>query len=136
MVLGGAACTSKHCDGGAITCAENANQCGTVPGCRRAPGCQYKFGGVDGICRKETNEQMCQAVTSSDCAWSETLCESACFAIFDPASCAAFDPGKTFPCTWSDCSGVPDKPFCADYPVDQCPVGLGCQIVESDPVGT
>jgi len=136
MALCAAACTSKHCTGEPITCVVNANQCGSVPGCRNAPGCQYKFGGIDGMCHKQTNEQACQAVTSSDCAWSDNQCESACFTITDPASCVAFDPSKTFPCSWSDCSGVPDKPFCADYPVDQCPAELGCQVTESDPVGT
>lgn len=134
--LAAGSCATKHCGGRAITCADHANECASLAGCKMSPGCQYKFGAVDGICRPATNQPSCEAVTASNCAWTANRCESVCGTISDPDMCASFDPGKTFPCTWSDCSGVPDRPFCDDYPVDQCPSRLGCEVTESDPVGT
>ena len=112
IALAGASCINKYCSGPEITCADHANDCASVPGCRVASACQAKAApGGDGG-------------------------DSACGSITDPSACNTFDPGKGFPCVWSTCSGVPDKPSCGDYPVDQCPARLNCRVMQSEPVGT
>jgi hypothetical protein len=135
IALAGASCDNKYCGGPVITCAHNESDCATIAGCRAAAACQYE-GGVDRACSALATQSTCEAATTSDCTWSGDGCASTCGTITDPTTCASFDPGKGFPCTWSTCSGVPAKPSCEDYPADQCPSRLGCQVMQNEPVGT
>jgi hypothetical protein len=134
-------CNRKQCSG-IITCANQAAQCDKVPGCQPTPACQYSFGNVDSTCRKLTMPETCAAETTSACLWTAPECVSACGAITDAQACQDFSftdprfPEKFFPCVWSTCSGIPEKASCDDYPVDQCPSYLGCQVTQPEPVGT
>ena len=129
-------CTNQICTGSPITCAGNADRCASIPGCSAVPACQYEGRATDRDCDELLTEASCQATTNSSCAWSASRCVSACGTLIDPQMCADFDPGRGFPCIWSTCSGIPDKPYCNRYPPDQCPSTLGCAVADRDPVGT
>ena len=136
IAVAGPSCINKYSAGPAITCADHVDDCASVPGCRTAAACQAKDVRMARTCGGLTTQPACEAAATSDCAWSGDACDTACASITDPNSCDTFDPGKGFPCIWSTCSGVPDKPSCGDYSIDQCPSRLNCQVMQSEPVGT
>lgn len=136
------ACSTKRCSGQAITCANQAAHCDSVPGCTPVPACVFSFTAVDTVCGKQGNQQSCEATTASACMWTGQRCTSVCPSITDPQTCHDFSfvtppyPDKNFPCTWSTCSGVPVKQYCDEYSTADCPAQLHCAVKEDDPVGT
>jgi hypothetical protein len=136
------ACSTKRCSGQPITCARLADRCDSVPGCVQVAACQYSFTAVDTVCQKLTTADACAATTTSACTWAPPACVSACGSITSSQACDDFSfvdpryPDKNVPCVWSTCSGIPAKQFCDQYPVDQCPATLGCEVMDQDPVGT
>src|SRR5688572_14087213 len=120
------ACDTKRC-AGVISCARVAAVCQSVPGCSAVPACQYSFTAVDSTCEKRATPFSCESETLSACMWSGSRCLSACGSIADSQACDDFSftnpqypASPDYPCVWSTCSGVPAKPSCGDYAVDQC----------------
>lgn len=141
-------CSSEKCSGNPITCYVVRGACDQVPGCVSQPGCVKPFLAVAYDCRALKSETACVSITTAACAWGPDGCGSVCPTVLDEKSCRAVSyvdsTGRTnSPCRWSTCSGIPEKKFCNDYPVNQCPSFLGCFPMtatftlapRSDPIG-
>jgi hypothetical protein len=134
--IDGCGSSSSVCAGNISCRSKTGDQCGVIPGCKSTPGCIHYGAALDSNC-VNISEEKC---SSPYCAWLDNVCQSACVTITSDIQCASYSfqvtvaPNMTVtvgPCVWSQCSGVPDNPYCSRYPVNMCPGNMGCGIQQT-----
>ena len=138
VLIGIDGCGPTSVCAGDISClTKSSDLCAAIPGCKSVPGCIHYGSALDAECANVSSEAKC---SSQECAWIDNQCQSMCLTITTEAVCDSYffrvsvAPNMMVtvaPCVWSQCSGIPDTPYCSHYSVDMCPTNLGCKVQQT-----
>lgn len=126
-------CKSRQCDGPWIFCQSfTSAYCSNIPGCVAGPACEVTYLDRSVACSLIVSEVKCLA---PECMWIDGSCVDQCRSIGDALTCNSTRATGTdsygdplWLCEWEDCLGTPTKTHCDQYPIDMCPVALGCSV--------